>query len=146
MKFRKRVILFITLITMIVSGCSHNDSTSQYLNSAKQFNNIYFEMVENLDLSNTMKPLGQLQTKENKDNIQKLGVILEEIRKSIPKEREIFYDNFKQRYEDLVFLDESYSKLSILSTVDRRKIGIIVISIKGNIRNWKDKKSTAIWE
>ena len=41
---------FLTILTLIIllimPGCSKDTTTSQYHNSAKEFNSIYFEIVE----------------------------------------------------------------------------------------------------
>lgn len=145
MKLKKYVILLIMLI-IVFSGCSQNCSTSKYLNSAKEFNKLYFEIVENVDSGNHKKSFEKLQRESDKGKIERLGVLLEDIKKSIPQNREILLENFKQRYEDLVFLVESYPRLNNLSFDDRGKIDRIFILTELNKENRKDKKSSIVWQ
>jgi hypothetical protein len=156
MKFKKYVILAVTVIIMIVSGCvrkdtievnpSSSDTTSKYLASAREFNKIYFDTIECVDLSDTMKSLEALQSKERRESVNKLGALFEEIKKTIPKDREMLRDNFGKRYEGLVFLNESYPKYNSLSEEERGNIDGIFIDIGFNRTKWEDKNSDMVWE
>ncbi|MEA4962218.1 hypothetical protein [Lutispora sp.] len=64
----------------------------------------------------------------------------------MPKDKENFYDSFKNRYEELVFLRESYDNFNKLTQEDRGRIDRIFISIGLNKENWKDKNSTVFWQ
>ncbi len=141
---------FLTILTLIIllimPGCSKDTTTSQYHNSAKEFNSIYFEIVECIDLGNTIKSLENLHNEENLKKIEKLGTILKEIDKNIPKDREQLYNTFKNRHENLVFLYEAYPSFESLSVDDRIKINSIFISIGMDKDNWNDKNSSIIWD
>ena len=140
--------LAILLFAIVMfSGCSiTDDKTREYYNSAKEFNNLYFQVVEQIDVRNTMKSLESLQTEENRLRIEKLGELLDNIKKTIPKDREMLYHNFKYRYEDLVFLGESYKKSDQLSEEERARVFRSTILISTNKKDWKNKKSTTVWE
>lgn len=53
---------------------------------------------------------------------------------------------FRSRYEDLLFLSESYTKFNLLTQDEKREIDVVLVNMGMNIENWKDKKSTIIWE
>lgn len=145
-KVKSHIVLLSVLILVVFSGCSHNDTDSQYYDSAKQFNKIYFEVVENLETADTMKTLEKLQTEDNKKKIEKLGELLGIIEKNVPKKREKVVNNFKVRYADLVFLKDSYSKFNELSIDEKEKIMGALIDMGMNVENWKDKNSSIVWE
>ncbi len=141
---------FLVVLTLILifesTGCSNDNSTSQYHKSAKKFNSIYFEIVECIDLGNTIKSLERLQSEENSKKIDELGNIIKDIKNNIPKDREQLYNTFNERYENLVYLKESYEKLESFNEDDRGKIDTIFISIGLEKDNWKDKNSSIIWD
>lgn len=145
-KVRNCSTIFTLILMLILSGCSNDNPTSQYHKSAKEFNNIYFEIVECIDLGNTLKSLEQLQSEQNSKKIEQLGAILDNIKTDMPKDREQIYNTFKQRYENLVFLKKSYSKFESLNEDDRGKIDTIFISIGLDKKNWNDKGSSIIWD
>lgn len=148
MKFKvvKYLLIILVFTASIYSGCSSDDSKSKYVTAAKQFNKIYFETVECIDSNNLTRSLEELQTEVNIKNIEKLGLLLVEIKENIPKEKEPHYLDFKKRYEDIRFLYESYPESSNLNTENRRKIYMIFISIGVNKADWKDNNSTTVWE
>lgn len=143
-KARYIILLLCMLILVLFTGCSQNDSDSQYYTDAKQFNNIYFETVGNLETADAMKTMEKLQTEESKKSLEILGKLLESIKDNIPKEKEHLYENFKNRYDDLVFLSESYAKFNELSREEKREMGIILVNIGMDIENWEDNNSTII--
>lgn len=128
------------------SGCLKDEKDEKYFNAAKQFNKIYFETVECINVSDSVKSLKEFQTETNKKNIEELNILLEEIKINVPKQKEPHYLNFKQRYEDLLFLYESNDKGNNLSLDERRNIYRILLNIGGNKADWKDKNSTTVWE
>ena len=133
--------LFIICILLLSSGCSDDNSTKAYNNAADKFNTIYFKTVEDLDTSNSMKLLESLQENGKKKNIEELGKLLESIKENIPKNKEIMYEkSFKKRYDDLVLLKDSYSKLNELETDERQKVYWALIDMGVNIENWKQKR------
>lgn len=93
-KVKIGIVLLCIFISSILTGCSQNDSGSQYYQAAKQFNKIYFETVGNLETADAMMTMEELQTEESKKSIEALGKLLEPIKKNIPEEREKLYDNF----------------------------------------------------
>lgn len=142
---RKHLNILSLILLLIISGCSNDTTTSQYQKSAKEFNSIYFEIVECIDLGNTIKSLESLHSEEKLGKIKKLGSILKEINKNIPKEREELYNTFKNRYENLVFIYEAYPNFNNLNENDRGKIDSIFISIVMDKDNWNDKNSSLMW-
>ena len=141
---------FLTILTLIIllimPGCSKDTTTSQYHNSAKEFNSIYFEIVECIDLENTLKSLENLHNEEKLKKIEKLAILLKEIDENIPKDRKQMYNAFKNRHENLVFLYEAYPNFKNLNENDRGKIDSIFISIGMDKDNWNDKNSSIIWD
>jgi len=144
-KQRNYILFFALILVLTLSGCSNDSSDSQYIVSAKEFNSTYFEIVECIDSRDTLKSLQQLQNEENTEKIDKIKDLLKEIKKNLPKDREQLFYTFELRYNDLVFLKESFSKLESLNEDDRGKIDTIFISIDMDKENWKDKKSSIKW-
>lgn len=134
-------------VLIIFSGCSiTGDKNQEYFNSANEFNNIYFQIVEQFYTSDTLKSLETLQSEDNRTSIEKLGVLLEKIKQTVPKDRELQYDNFKGRYDDLVFLKESYSRFNELTEEERGKIDRAMVLINYYKINRNDKNSKTVWE
>lgn len=142
-KVKKYLIIITLILIFIPTGCSN--SLSQYNKSAKEFYKVYFDIVEFIDLGNTLKSLEQLQKEENIKRIDQLGDLVEEIKKDIPKNKEQYINAIDERYNNLVFLKNSYAEFKSLSVDDKIKINSILISIGLDKKNWKDKKSSIIW-
>lgn len=143
----KTCIAFLCILVYgVLVGCSHNNSSDGYYSAAKQFNKVYFGLVKNIDTTNAMKTMEELQTESSKRCIDELEKLLEQIKKHIPKEKEKLYDNFKGRYEDLVFLVNCYSEYNQLDRDQKRKIDIVLINIGMMKDNWNDKGSTILWQ
>lgn len=145
-KGRNYLIIFTLILTLIISACSNDNPTSQYHKSAKEFNNLYFEIVECIDSGNTLKSLENLHNEENYKKIEELGTIIKTLENKVPKDREQLYNTFIERYENLVFLYESYPKFENLIVDDKIKIHSILISIGMDKDNWNDKDLTIIWD
>jgi LPS sulfotransferase NodH len=56
------IVMFLLVIILIATGCS--GKTQEYFNSAKEFNNIYFQVVDQVELNNNMKSLKSLQSED----------------------------------------------------------------------------------
>ena len=52
----------------------------------------------------------------------------------------MYEKSFKKRYDDLVLLKDSYSKLNELETDERQKVYWALIDMGVNIENWKQKR------
>ncbi|MEA4962441.1 hypothetical protein [Lutispora sp.] len=141
----KRYITILLFIIFIFTGCSKDTAVEKYTESAKKFNTLYFGMIEDIDSSDVMKSLESLQSEDN-NNFKQLEEELQIIKNTIPESKEELYDNFKKRYEELVFLKDSYTDFTNLSIDIKRKIHLIIVSIEVNKENWKDKNSTIVWQ
>lgn len=139
------LIILILVLTSIIPGCSNDNSVSQYNKSAKEFYTIYFEILESIDSDNTLESLEKLQKDENIKKLDKLGILVKDIKANIPKGKEQKLSYIDKRYNNLIFIKESYPKFKSLSVDDKIKIDSILISIGLDIGNWKDKDSTIIW-
>ena len=145
-KTRKCQTVLLLILFFILAGCSFDRSSALYNKSAKEFSNTYFKVVENIDVSNTLKSLERMQTEENVKNIDKLGKLINDLKENLPKGKEQSLNTFNERYEDLKFLKNSYTKFKSLSVDDKIRINSIIISIGLEKENWKDKHSTIIWD
>lgn len=145
-KTRNYQTVLLLILFFILAGCSSDSSSTLYNKSAKEFNNTYFKVVENIDVSNTLKSLERIQTEENVKNIDKLGKLINDLKENIPKGKEQSLNTFNERYEDLKFLKNSYTKFESLSVDDKIRINSIIISIGLEKENWEDKHSTIIWD
>lgn len=145
-KTRNYQTLLLLILFLFLAGCSSDSSSALYNKFAKEFNNTYFKVVKNIDISNTLKSLEKMQTEENVENIDKLGKLVNDLKENLPKGKEQSLNTFNERYEDLKFLKNSYSKFESLSVDDRIRINSIIISIDLEKKNWKDKHSTIIWD
>lgn len=136
------IMVFIVLLT----GCSNNNSDDKYFDSASKFNKIYFEVVECIDSNRLTESIENLQSQTNKKKINELSSLITDIKNSIPQKREILYDSFKNRHDDLLYLQNIYSEINTLSEEQKRKIYGIFTSINLYKNDWKDKNSIRVWE
>lgn len=143
----KKIFVVLLFVIILLSGCSiQGGKTQEYYSSAKDFNDIYFKVVKQIEINNDKKSLESLQTEENRLNIERLGMLLENIKQIVPKDREVHYDNFKERYEDLVFLKESYPRFNELTEKERARIDRAMVMINYYKDDRNDKNSKTIWE
>ena len=143
-KTRNYHTVLLLILFFILAGCSSASSSALYNKSAKEFNNTYFKIVKNIDVSNTLKSLKGIQTEEK--NIEKLGKLVNDLKENLPKGREQSLNTFNERYEDLKFLKNSYTEFESLSVDDKIRINSIIVSIDLEKKNWEDKHSTIIWD
>jgi hypothetical protein len=83
---------------------------------------------------------------ENLKKIERLGILLENIRQTAPENRIPLIKEFEIRYNDLVFLRDSYARFNELSQDERGRIDLSMIKIAGYKKDWNDKKSNTVWE
>ena len=110
------LILFLILST--ATGCSDN----KYEEFAKEFDTIYFEIVSTLDLHDTYKSLEILQTKENKEKIDYLNVLLSDIQGAVPKNKQDYHLMLYRKYQGLVFLRDSFDRWEEFSKEEKLKL------------------------
>jgi predicted RND superfamily exporter protein len=101
------------LILFVVTGCA-NKEYSQFMT---EFESKYFETIESIDITDTLLSLKNMNTKENKKNIEELRILLSNIENEIPDNRKEKYESYKKWYEGLVLLRDSYAKWNEL-TID----------------------------
>ncbi len=145
-KTRNYQTVLLLILFFILAGCSYDNSLALYNDYAKEFNDTYFKVVKNIDVSNTLKSLKEIQTEENVKKIDKLGKLIDDLKENLPKGKEQSLNTLNERYEDLKFLKNSYIKFESLSVDDKIRINSIIISIGLEKENWKDKHSTIIWD
>lgn len=123
MDIKKKVYLVAIYVLSIIifSGCVKNESDTQYFESAKQFNKVYFETLNAMEISESIKP-ELLQTDTVKENIEKLSELIVVIEKNVPKERKEIFDNIKERYNDLQYLVEKYPNRDKLGRDEKNKL------------------------
>ena len=135
--------LIIICTLLLSAGCSGDDSGQKYNEAAEKFNIIYFDIAKDLDTSDAMKTIEALQSNEIKKNIEELGKLLAPIEENIPESKEILYKkSFKKRYDELVFLKDSYSKFNELSFDEKIDMGLILVNIGVNNELWENKRDT----
>lgn len=145
-KVRNRMFFATILLLIVVSiGCANNISR-QYLTAARNFNDIYFKVIECIDISNKSKSIELLQSKDFDQDFKKLEELMNVIRDTIPENKKIIYNNFRDRYDELTFLRSTSKDMLNMSIDDRRKISNIFVSIEMNKARWKDKSSSVVWE
>ncbi|HEX2947640.1 MAG TPA: hypothetical protein VHT96_17015 [Clostridia bacterium] len=144
--FQKRILTLTIILLSLYIFTSCTGKNNEYISSAKEFNKIYFKTVKSIDTADITKSIEQLQTKENSENLKEMNELLTNIMEDVPKGKDLILENFQQRYNDLKFISDSYSKKNKLSIDDKLEIDRILTSIDINISNWDDKSSNINWQ
>lgn len=146
MSFKSILMIFISFMLSInIIGNSSENSLSQYNSLSKEFYNTYFGVIESIDSDNTIKSLETLCSDNNKKKIEHLGILIENLRSSVPDGNERLFESMNKRYRNLVFLADLYPKFKELDIDSKIEIDSILISIGLDKGNWEDTDSTIIW-
>ncbi len=146
MSFKSILMIFISFMLSINTiGNSSENSLSQYNSLSKEFYRTYFEVVEDIDLSSTIKSLEAMCNDKNSMKIERMSKLIEIIKSDVPEGKEILFESMNERYRNLVFLADSYPKLKELDIDSKIEIDSILISIGLDKGNWEDPDSTIIW-
>lgn len=146
MSFKSILMIFISFMLSInIIGNSSENSLSQYNSLSKEFYNTYFDVIESIDSDNTIKSLETLCSDNNKKKIEHLGILIENLRSSVPDGNERLFESMNKRYRNLVFLADLYPKFKELDIDSKIEIDSILISIGLDKGNWEDTDSTIIW-
>lgn len=146
MSFKSILMVFISFMLSINTiGNSSENSLSQYNSLSKEFYKTYFEVVEDIDLSSTIKSLEAMCNDKNSMKIDRMGKLIEIIKSDVPEGKEILFESMSERYRNLVFLADSYPKFKELNLDSKIEIDSILISIGLDKDNWEDPDSTIIW-
>ncbi len=133
------------MLSINIIGNSSENSLSQYNSLSKEFYNTYFDVIESIDSDNTIKSLETLCSDNNKKKIEHLGILIENLRSSVPDGKERLFESMNKRYRNLMFLADSYPKFKELDIDSKIEIDSILISIGLDKGNWEDTDSTIIW-
>jgi hypothetical protein len=106
------------LLLFVFNGCTNKE----YSQFKTEFESKYFEIIDNVDMTNTLGSLKNMNTEENKKRIEELKVLLISIQSEIPKDRKEEYEAYQKWYEGLILLRDSYVQWNKLT-----------IDIKGDI-------------
>ncbi|WP_202708419.1 hypothetical protein [Sporosalibacterium faouarense] len=132
---KKNIILLIIIITNVLAstGCQNKEFDA----FSEKFEDIYFNTVKSIDSSNTLKSLEGLQSEEKKQEIEKLGLLLENIREKVSKENKNQYDRYVKWYNGLLLLRNSYDSWESFDVHEKAEIGteFVLISLRKRNKN-----------
>lgn len=119
---KRLVVLFIFLSCILLfNGCIKNE----YKEFTEKFNNTYLEIVKAVDITDTIKTLKNIQSEENKNRIDELKSLLENIQSKVPSGKEDEYKQYINWYKGLVILKETpYHEWDNLSFKQKSNIWI----------------------
>ncbi|MDD4048762.1 MAG: hypothetical protein PHI90_08105 [Clostridia bacterium] len=144
---RRKITLIIVFFLLMILGCILYDLPELRQHSVtKQFDSIYYEIIECVDTSDSMGTLDKLYSEQNKNKIAKLGKLLEVIKENAPKDDELFSIIYEIRYEDLSYLVDVYPRINALELEEKRKVFNSLVSIAVDKSEWNDKKFYEIWK
>ena len=128
---KKRIFLCVILIIflIILSGCEDKEFKA----FQDEFDNTYFEIADTMDISDTFGSIDIVQTDENKEKINKLRVLLDDIKDIVAEDDENLqydYNLREKRYQGLVIIRDSYGKWENLSTDEKRRVSFEFFTVE----------------
>lgn len=130
----KMAVNFILLLLIFV-GCSNNE----YDTFTNNFYKIYFQIVESVDIRNTYDSLKGLQMENNKNDLDELKELLNDINSKVPKNKREHHIQLSSWYDGLVFLKNSYERWDSLSNEEKERIDKEMGLINIRKENYKKK-------
>ena len=115
-----------------LSGCENKECEA----FREEFDNTYFEIAETMDISDPFGSIAILQTDENKERIEKLRVLLDDIKDVVPDDDENLqydYNLREKRYQGLVIIRDSYGKWENLSPDERGQVEHALMNVRDAI-------------
>lgn len=117
-KIKHYLLVILIFVLLLITGCANKE----YKEFTEDFNKTYLEIAQSVELSNTLETLKNLQSDKNKNKIDELRVLLENIQNKVPENKVEEYKRYGNSYKGLILLRESYSKWDKLSFDQKRKI------------------------
>ena len=114
-----KMLLVFGVLSIILSGCMNNE----YKEFRGNFDNTYFEIAKSVNIADTLETLKNIQSEENKNKIEELRVLLENIRNNVSEDKKDEYQRYNNWYKGLVLLrDIPYSEWDRLSFEQKRNV------------------------
>lgn len=102
----KKIIVLMLLLSgvfSILTGCMDND----YNKFSEKFNDIYLDIASSVDISDTVKTLKNIQSEENREKINELKVLLDDIQEKVSDDKKDEYEQLKDWYKGLIILRDT---------------------------------------
>ncbi|WP_129598131.1 hypothetical protein [Anaerophilus nitritogenes] len=123
------ILLIVIVLICIVSLKPNYNEVYEYKDLIKDFKADYIETVRDIDFSDTQAVLAELKKEEKKDQIEKLGKLIVEIKERAKYEDE--YSYLAGIYEDL----KKLSKIETIKTEEEKELVSLYIFY---LRSMKD--------
>jgi hypothetical protein len=147
MNCKNKIAIFICIFTLpLFSSCTQDPAVVKYYDSAREFNEIYFDLADDLDTSNVIYVIKQLQSEEYIIIIDTLRDLLSTIAQYVPERKAILVKNMEERYNNLLLIKNSYELYEYMSKDEKHSIDLAVFQIKVDLSSWNDKSLSKVWE
>ncbi|WP_053957216.1 hypothetical protein [Inediibacterium massiliense] len=123
------ILLIVIVLICIVSLKPNYNEVYEYKDLIKDFKADYIEIVRDIDFSDTQAVLAELKKEEKKEQIEKLGKLIVEIKERAKYEDE--YSYLAGIYEDL----KKLSKIETIKTEEEKELVSLYIF---DLRSMKD--------
>lgn len=112
------ILLVLVTVLLLLTGCSN-----EYEKFSVKFKDIYLEISKAVDITDTLKTLENIQSNDNKNKIEELRILLENIKDKVPTDKKDEYERYNNWYKGLVLLkDTPYSEWDKLSFNEKSNI------------------------
>lgn len=120
MKNLKYIIIIFTIFFISLVGCG--DNSKEYDEFVQKFDLTYFELAKSVDITDTMKTLGNMQDEKNSQYISELKKLLDDIRDKVSQKEKEHFEVLQSRYKGLVLIKESYAKWDKMTPDEKGKV------------------------
>jgi hypothetical protein len=119
---RYSLIILLLFLIVITSGICTGCINREYDAFKTDFNNTYFSIADSIDGKDVDGSIINLQTKENNENMEKLRILLEDIKNRVPEKYRDQYNQFSEQYQRLIYLRDAYAKWDQLTMDEKSRI------------------------
>ncbi len=128
-------IVSLSIIYILLCGCSSSD---KYYSFVDDYYEVFCSVAKNIDIENTFKSIELLQSEENKEYIDRMKELLEDISGNVPNSQKDHYSEMKMLYDGITFLKGTYEKWDELTLEEQRKINIEMMTVHRYYQGYKN--------
>ena len=125
----------LSIIYILLCGCSSSD---KYYSFVDDYYEAFCSVAKSIDIENTYKSIELLQSEENKEYIDKMEKLLEDIKGNVPKNQKDHYSELKTLYDGLVFLKSTYDKWDELTLEEKSRINTEMMTVHRYYQGYKN--------
>ncbi len=133
--FKRFCLVSLSIIYILLCGCSSSD---KYYSFVDDYYKVFCSVAKNIDIENTYKSIELLQSEENKEYIDKMEKLLEDIKGDVPQSKKDHYSELKTLYDGLIFLKSTYDKWDELTLEEQSKINVEMMTVHRYYQGYKN--------